>query len=303
MKHTSPASWALSAALLLCACGGGEEPAGEPGRQAFAPQRLFDASRALADVRAQVEIGPRPAGSEASRREVALILARLRGAGLDPVVQHPHRNVVATIRGDRPGTVVIGAHHDTRDIPGFVGANDGASGVAVLLELARLLGGLAAEGRPLPAPSITLVFFDAEEARGNRPFEQDGLRGSRQFVRLAATGGRQGSPPLRRLRAMYLLDMVGDCDLAIPREANSSPELYRRLEGPAFGGETAAIADDHLPFREAGIPAVDLIDFSFGPGPAPGAWWHTPRDTLDKVCGSSLRAAGTAVLVAALGTL
>ncbi len=274
----------MAAALAaLCACGGAEEPL--PGRSGF------DAERAFADLRAQVEIGPRPAGSAAGELEVALIVERLRAAGVDSVVQRPHRNVVATIAGREPGTVVVGAHHDTvRGIPGFVGANDGAAGVAVLLELARVLP------RPFPGPSITLAFFDAEEARPGRDFAVDGLRGSRQFVTLASAGGGQGAPPLDRIEAMYLLDLVGDCDLKIPREAASDARLYGRLRGPAFEGETAVVVDDHIPFIEAGVPAVNLIDFVYGPGDSPGAWWHTAEDSLDKVCPGSLDQVGRAVI-------
>jgi glutaminyl-peptide cyclotransferase len=288
---------ALSA--LLAGCDGDDQPSApaRPSADLRQAAQAFDGRRAFADLRAQVRIGPRPAGSRGSRREVGLIVARLRAAGVrEAEVQRPHRNVVAVVPGVGDGTIVLGAHHDTKDgIPGFVGANDGASGVAVLLELARVLP------RPFPGPSIVLAFFDAEEARGNRPFEVDGTRGSRQFARLAAAGGRGGSPPLESIRAMYLLDLVGDCDLRIPRETNSDPELYRRLRGPAFGGEAPPVLDDHIPFVEEGVPAVDLIDFDYGPGPSPGAWFHTPEDTLDKVCPESLGQVGRAV-IGALGT-
>jgi glutaminyl-peptide cyclotransferase len=216
-------------------------------------------------------------------------------------VQHPHRNVVARIPGRAPGTVVVGAHHDTRDVPGFVGANDGGSGVAVLLELARDLP------RRLGGPSIDLVFFDAEEARGDRPFEQDGARGSGQFIRYARRGGVDGSPPLSEIRAMALFDMVGDCELAIPREGNSDPGLYRAFADAAerqtgspepFAGTTEPILDDHGPFLAAGTPAVDLIDFTYGPGPSPGSWWHTRQDDLEHVCAASLDAVGEPALAA-----
>ncbi|MEK6277773.1 MAG: M28 family metallopeptidase [Actinomycetota bacterium] len=253
----------------------------------------FDPKQAMRDLRRQVAIGPRDSGSLGGRREVRLIKRRLRAAGMGRArLQKPWRNVVARVSGAEPGIVVVGAHHDTKDgIPGFVGANDGASGVAVLLEIARVLP------RPFPGPSLVFAFFDAEEARGDRAFEKDGARGSKQFVRYALRGaGRQGSPRLDRIEAMYLLDMVGDCDLQIPREANSNPGLYRRLHGPPFGGTTAGILDDHIPFLKAGIPAVDVIDFTYGPGPTPGAWWHTPQDTLDKVCPASLGQAGRAVI-------
>ncbi len=260
---------------------------------------LFDADRAMRDLVSQVRIGPRPAGSDASREEVRLIVRRLREAKVEGVrVQRPHANVLGTIPGEEDGAVVVGAHHDTKDqIPGFVGANDGASGVALVLELARSLP------RPSPGPAIHLALFDAEEARGKRPFQLDGARGSRQYVAYAEEGGRQGSPPLERVRAMVLFDLVGDCDLQIPREANSDPVLHARFAEAAqeafgepgpFSGETTPVFDDHIPFLEAGVPAVDLIDYSFGPGPPPGAYWHTSEDTLDKVCPESLDAVGEA---------
>ena len=253
----------------------------------------FDAARAFADLRAQVSIGPRVSGTAGDGREVALIVRRLRDAGIRDIrVQRPFHNVVASLPGSEPGTIVVGAHHDTRGgVPGFVGANDGASGVAVLLELARSLP------RPLPGPSVTLAFFDAEEARPGRSFETDGARGSRQFVVLAAEG-RQGAPRLGSIRAMYLLDMVGDCDLQVPREQLSDPRLYARLSGPAFGGEAPPVLDDQQPFREAGVPAVDVIDFHYGPGRPPGAWWHTREDDLAHVCPGSLDEAGRAVAAA-----
>ncbi|MGH2963746.1 MAG: M28 family metallopeptidase, partial [Solirubrobacterales bacterium] len=248
---------------------------------------------------------PRPAGSAANRRLVRVIAARLREAGVRGVaVQRPYRNVVGVIPGSEPGAVVVGAHHDTKDaIPGFVGANDGASGVAVVLELARALPDRV-EG-----PSIHLALFDAEEARGDRPFTEDGARGSDQYVRYSSAGGRQGAPPLAEIEAMVLFDLVADCDLAIPREASSDPALYERFrdaaleldpggDGEPFAGETDPILDDHIPFAEAGVPAVDLIDFAYGPGSRPGEWWHTTEDDLDRVCPESLAAVGRPALVA-----
>ena len=231
-----------------------------------------------------MEIGPRPSGSEGSAQEVELIRRELEAAGVEDVeVQRPYANVVGTIPGTEAGAVVVGAHHDTKDgIPGFVGANDGASGVAVVLELARSLEA------PVEGPSLHLALFDAEEARGSRPFAQDGTRGSEQYVRYARTGGKQGSPPLEEIQAMVLFDLVGDCDLEIPLEPSSDPRLYARfaeaaeeVDGDAqpFAGTTSAIGDDHVPFLEAGIPAVDLIDLAYGTGPAPGPYWHTAEDT------------------------
>jgi glutaminyl-peptide cyclotransferase len=285
----------LIAFALLAGCGGDDdEPAADAGAG-------FDSERAFADLEAQVELGPRPSGSPANRRNAELIAGRLRDAGVDAVqIQRPWRNVVGTIPGDLAGTVVVGAHHDTKDaIPGFVGANDGASGVAVLLELARALPAR------LAGPSVQVVAFDAEEARGERAFERDGARGSRQYVEYARAGGEQGSAPLPEIRAMVLFDLVGDCDLQIPYEPNSDRGLYARFADAArelygdpapFEGSTFPIADDHLPFAEAGVPAVDLIDFAYGPGEPPGAYWHTPEDTLDKVCAESLERVGETAL-------
>jgi glutaminyl-peptide cyclotransferase len=296
------ATCALLAIAALGGCGSGDGDAAST--EASADR--FDAQRAFADLEAQVEIGPRPAGSPASRETAELIAGRLREAGVrDVAIQRPHHNVVGRIPGGEEGAVVIGAHHDTKDDAGeeFQGANDNASGVAVVLELARVLA------PRLEGPSIHLALFDAEEARGDRPFTEDGMRGSRQYVRYARRDGEQGSPPLGDIRAMVLFDMVGDCDLEIPREANSEPRLYglfaaaaRELDegdSPApFEGETGPILDDHIPFLEAGVPAVNLIDFDFGPGPSPGAWWHTPEDSLDKVCPESLFAVGEPAVLA-----
>jgi Zn-dependent M28 family amino/carboxypeptidase len=290
---------ALAAAALLAGCGSDEGADTDDGLPPRATP--FDAERAMGDLEDQVALGPRPSGSAAAGETARLIADRLREAGvLEVRVQRPSANVVGWIQGSEPGAVVVGAHYDTKDaIPGFVGANDGASGVAVVLELARALP-LQVEG-----PEIRLALFDAEEPRGNRPFDQDGARGSRQYVELARQGGGQGSPPLDEIRAMVLFDLVGDCELEIPLEANSDPALYElfaaaaeaRTGSPApFEGRSGAVGDDHVPFLEAGVPALDLIDFDYGPGPSPGAYWHTPEDTLDKVCAESLDAVGEAAL-------
>jgi glutaminyl-peptide cyclotransferase len=281
---------AVIGSLALAGCGSG-------GSDETAPER-FDAERAFADLEAQVEIGPRPTGSPESRELVKFLAASLRDAGAqDVAVQSPYRNVVATIPGTGEGTVVVGAHHDTKDIPGFVGANDGASGVAVVLELARVL---AAEA-PLDGPSVSIALFDAEEARGDRPFEEDGTRGSRQYVADAEAGGRQGTPRLEDITSMILFDLVGDCELQVPREELSEQAIYDRFAEAAietngstapFEGETEGVADDHVPFLEAGVPALDVIDFTFGGDERPGTYWHTTEDTLDKVCPESLDAVG-----------
>ena len=218
MRRLAP----LLVLAALTGCGGGSgggPPASEADR--------FDAQRAFRDLRAQVRIGPRPSGSPGSRREVSADRPAAspgrRSARSRPTAV---RNVVARIPGRERGTVVVGAHHDTKDIPGFVGANDGASGVAVLLELARDLP------RQLQGPAIDLVFFDAEEPRGDLPFDLDGARGSHQFVRYAQQGGTDGSPPLGEIRAMALFDMVGDCDLRSPARGTPTQPCTASLPTP-----------------------------------------------------------------------
>lgn len=284
----------MVSAGLIAGCGDQPQPTVSPPPGA----RSFDGDRAFADVRAQVKLGPRPQGSAANARNAQMIATELRQAGVEEVeVGSPLRNVVGVIPGREDGFIVVGAHHDTVDIPNFVGANDGGSGVGVVLELARQLAPQA----PLEGPSIAIALFDGEEARGDRAFSEDGKRGSRAYVDLADRGGEGAVPPLTQIEAMVLFDLVGDCDLQIPREANSDSGLFSRfaLADPGlFEGETAPIDDDHTPFLQAGVPAVDLIDFTFGGDQTPGRYWHTTEDTLDKVCAASLDQVGEAALLA-----
>ncbi len=287
----------------LAGCGGVSSAPSVPPpvRVPSHPPPEFDARRAFGDLRDQVALGPRPAGSAAGRREAALIAHRLRVAGLTGVrVQKPYLNVVGRIPGTRPGAIVIGAHHDTKDIPGFVGANDGASGVAVALELAR---DLAPHWR---GPELDFALFDAEESRGPgnsaASFMRSGDRGSRQYAGYSPTGA-QGTPKLGSIQAMILFDLVGDCDLRIPFEANSDPNLYGLVAssagpGSPFTGTAGGVLDDDTPLQKVGVPAVDLIDFHYGPGRPPGAYFHTTQDNLSHVCASSLGKVGSAALAA-----
>lgn len=287
----------LLVALLAVGCG--EQGDCESGAEGCtAPPDRFQEARAFADVETMVDFGPRPSGSPANARQARFLAGELERAGVEDVtIGAPYANVTGVIPGREDGYVVIGAHHDTKGgVPGFVGANDGASGTAVVLELARTLP------NPIPGPGIAIALFDAEEARGNRPFEEDGTRGSRDYVATAEAGGepRAGIPALDEIRAMVLFDMVGDCDLQIPRELASDPGLYGAFAdaagGAPFEGTAGTILDDHVPFLEAGIPAVDFIDFTFGGSQPPGPYWHTSEDALDKVCPASLEAVGEAAL-------
>lgn len=244
----------------------------------------FDSGRAMALLRRQVRLGPRPAGSPESRR-LARLLRSIVPRGRYERVPGGLRNVVGTIPGRDPSRrVILAAHYDTKDEPGFVGANDAASGTAVVAELARTI-------RPRTLrPTLIVMFFDGEESPRGTPdheFATEGLRGS-----------RHAAPRYDDVEAMVLLDFVGDRDLSIPREASSDPRLWRRLRAAArrvgtlrhFPARTSgAILDDHTPFLERGVPAIDLIDFEF-------ACFHRPCDDLSAVSERSLDVTGETVL-------
>ena len=239
----------------------------------------FDSAAAWDLLVEQVEMGPRPAGSEASRRLAERLRELVPNGRFEPV-PGGLRNVVGTVRGREPGYIVVGAHYDTKDINGFVGANDGASGTAVVAQLARTV--------KQPRHTIKFIFFDGEESpRGARDFLSSGLRGSKIAARR-----------YEEARAMILLDFVGDRRLRIPREQYSRSGLWRRLRaaakrvgaGRVFPPTTqAGVLDDHIPFVQRDVPAIDLIDFDF-------PCWHELCDDLDAVSERSLDAVGETVL-------
>jgi Zn-dependent M28 family amino/carboxypeptidase len=267
-----------------------------------APPR-FDGARAYEDIRQLVAIGPRPAGSPAIQLTRDYIKKQLIAAGLTPEEQpFDAKTPIGTIhminvRATLPGTgsgrgrLVIGGHYDTKlspDFP-FVGASDGGSSTAFLLELARAL-----KGRRHPMP-IELLFLDGEEATlwDWDTHTTDHTYGSQYYV---DTAQRVGT--LKDIRAFILVDMIGDRDLQIKRETYSTAWLTdviwtaaARLKRREFVAESSAIEDDHVPFLKAGVEAVDLIDLDY---PA----WHTREDTLDKVSAGSLEAVGQVLLAA-----
>src|SRR5918993_4976855 len=267
----------------------------------LAPSRAprFDSARAWKDLEAQVAFGPRPAGSAALQKTRDYILAELKKAGLDPqqqifIARAPlgetsMANIIATIPGRRPERIAIASHYDTKRTPftspsgesvmRFVGASDGASSTAALIELARVLKTRQNE------LTIELIFFDGEEAVVEWSRNNDNSYGSRHYVAAAQQAGT-----LKGLRALILLDMIGDKDLLIRRDANSTPWLVDIVWNAAarlghrgvFSNELTAIDDDHMPFLRAGVPAVDVIDLDY---PA----WHTAADTIDSVTQRSLQ--------------
>ncbi|HXR29750.1 MAG TPA: M28 family peptidase [Solirubrobacterales bacterium] len=271
----------------LGACGGSatstpaEAPAGAPDR--------FDSELAWRLTKRQVEVGQRPAGSPQLQRLASELRPMLPQGRFEAIPGEPAlRNIVGTLPGRQPA-IVVGAHYDTLAAPkGFVGANNGAAGTAAVIAIARALS--EAPGRA-GQREVDFVLFDGEEPAEGTPeeskdFLNEGLRGSRAYV--------EAHPG--ETMAMVLLDYVANRDLELRREANSTPQLWRRLLAAAdvvgksqyFSAATGpAIADDHAPFLLDGVPAIDLIDWKY-----PG---HSLKDGLDRLSPQSLDAVGEAV--------
>jgi glutaminyl-peptide cyclotransferase len=272
MRALAPAALIAAALLLL-------PPAADAGLRAH----RFDSAAAMRWTALQVGYGPRPAGWAASRA-LAERLRRALPDGRFQAVPGGLRNVIGRVPGrDLGDVVVVGAHYDTKDIAGFVGANDGAAGTAVLLELARHL-----RPRQLHA-TVVFALFDGEESPAGTPdaqFESKGLRGSR----VAAQGYRGAF-------AMILLDFVGIPHLRLARDLDSDPAMWQKLRRAArrvgaleaFPAATQGeVLDDHTPFVEEGVPAIDLIDFRY-------PCFHMLCDDLAHVSETSLDQVGETV--------
>jgi Zn-dependent M28 family amino/carboxypeptidase len=268
--------------------------------QTMTPLPTFDSGRAWEHLRQLVAIGPRPSGSAAIDQTRKYIKDQLAAVGVTAVEQAWEDqtpldkvkmvNLVATIPGARKERIVIAGHYDTKLYRQFrfVGANDGGSSAAFLLEIARVLKGRR------NAMTIEILFLDGEEARLPDWSGTDNTYGSRHYVEMAR---RDGS--LATLKAMLLVDMIGDRDLDIRRDTNSTPWLTNIVWETAkqkdlddyFIPDSTKIEDDHLPFLAAGVPSVDVIDLDYEP-------WHTAKDTIDACSARSLQVVGDVVLAA-----
>ncbi|MEW6566996.1 MAG: M28 family peptidase [Chloroflexota bacterium] len=281
----------LALALSIAACSVPSSPQ---------PSELFSGEIALQLVAVQMDFGPRVPGSPAHQATGDWILDQLQQAGWETdaqtfEVEGLHlRNLIGRAGPASGEPYLLGAHYDTRPFadrdPAFPdrpvpGANDGASGVAVLLELARVL-----DTQRLPQP-VWLVFFDGEDGGGLAG--RDWLLGSRYFAHHLTA----------HPAAVVVVDMVGDADLGLYFEQNSDLALASAIWATAnqLGYQAFipfpkyAIYDDHVPFLELGIPAVDIIDFDY-------PHWHTTQDTLDKVSAGSFEQVGR-TLQTWLGTI
>lgn len=297
----------LGCLLSFCALGNGcraepqkAEPAAPSGAgqaalktDARPPENTggFDGSRTYAHVERLVAIGPRWPESDGIRRAEEYLRSQLRSFGCPVAEDDFHastpmgsvamKNILVKIPGASSSVVLLATHYDTKRLENFVGANDGGSSTGVMLELARLLCGRKNK------LTIWIAFFDGEEAFGEWS-ATDGTYGSRQMAaKLAASG------ELKRVKAVLLADLVGDRDLKIKRESNSTRWLTDLVWSAAarlgyqniFVAEETLIEDDHLPFLHRNVPATDIIDLE-------EPYWHTAGDTLDKISPRSLAIVG-----------
>ena len=256
----------------------------------------FNEQRAALDLQTIVGFGPRPAASDAIVKTRNYIIAELKKAGLTADLDefdartprgYKHMvNIRARRAGSKSSVIAVTGHYDTKlfDNMRFVGASDGGSSAAWLLEFARCTRDLKLEN------TLEFIFFDGEEAVVDWT-DEDSVYGSRHDVDRRLRKG-----DVKALKAMILVDMIGDKNLNIKREQQSTRWLKDILWDTAhqlgyekeFPNEEIEISDDHVPYLKAGIPAVDLIDFDY---PA----WHTAQDTLDKVSAHSLKIVGDVV--------
>jgi hypothetical protein len=271
-------------------------------------QQHFDGEKALEYAREFVAIGPRwPTGTGHVKAE-AFLRSHFQRAhdqleedtftADTPIGPVPMRNFIVRFPGKKNGVIVLGSHYETnyplRNIP-FVGANDGAATTGLLMAIGDRLHADTAGGKKLDGYSVWLVFFDGEEAI-NRWSRSDSTYGSRH---LAAKWGRDGT--LGQIKAFMLADMIGDKDLDIQRESNSTGWLVLLVGQAArkfgddryFFHQEMAVEDDHLPFVERGVPSIDVIDLDYGPG---NSYHHTAQDTLDKISAKSLTIDGDVFL-------
>jgi glutaminyl-peptide cyclotransferase len=263
--------------------------------EALAPDKTggFDGKRAFAHVAKQVSFGPHPSGSPAIAQVQDYLLSELKSYGCTvetdafradtPIGRLPMKNILVKIPGEKPGVLLLGTHYDTLLKENFVGADDGGSSTALMLELARLL---------CPQHSkyaVWIAFFDGEEAM-KQWSDTDSRYGSRQMAARLSTSG-----DIKKIRAFLLADIVGGRKAYFPRESSSTPALVDLVWNTAatlgysalFVIETTSAEDDHDSFMKRGVPAVDVIGDFVNNG-----YWHTPQDALDKISPQTLAIVG-----------
>jgi glutaminyl-peptide cyclotransferase len=259
--------------------------------------KTFSGPEAYAFTAHAVDLGPRPDGSPAIAKLRAMIKQQLALRGCEVISDRftaqtpdgpvPMENIIAKFPGKSGRAIAITGHYDTKKIANFVGANDGGSSAGELLELAAVL-----QGQPR-LDDIYLVFFDGEEAF-HEWTDTDSLYGSRHLAENWSADGTN-----RKLKALINVDMMGDKNLRLIYDSNSAASVRKLIwdvadslgYSIAFPRSPSAIDDDHIPFVKAGVRAVDLIDFD-----SQSTFWHTPKDTMDKLDPHSFEVIGDVVL-------
>lgn len=265
----------------------------------------FDGQRAYDYTAKLVSFGPRPSGSDALRQMQAYVLGELKTSTCDVEEDNFHaetpigvltmKNIIAKAPGKGKGIILLLTHYDTVRMPNFVGADDGGSSSGLMMELARHICG---QKYPL---SVWMAFVDGEEAQGNwtdaasvQWTKTNDTYGSRELAAKLELDGR-----LNDVKAMLLVDMVGQKGLNLEREDNSTPWLadlvWSAAEKLGYGSvfvekKTGAVLDDHLPFLAKHVPSVDVIDLN------DYSYWHTPQDTMDKISAKNLAIVGHVML-------
>jgi Zn-dependent M28 family amino/carboxypeptidase len=268
----------------------------------------FNGAHALDYARQLVSFGPRYNGSIGLANAQAWLRKQFAHDDLiedtfvadTPAGPQQLHNFIVKFPGKKDGIIVLATHYETNyplKDTGFIGANDGASTTGLLIELANHL---RAGGKPRDGHSVWLVFFDGEEAVKTWS-RSDSLYGSRH---LAARWQNDGT--LKKIKAFLLADMIGDKDLDIARDGNSTPWLLDLVKQAAahegdqryFFESQTTVEDDHLPFAQRGVPVADIIDYDYGPHDLahPDGYHHTVEDTLDKISARSLTIDGDVLL-------
>ena len=262
----------------------------------------FNEIRAMRYVKEIVAFGPRPIGSASHKKVEEYIHSQLKGDQVEDDVftidttegKFPVHNILAKYPGTRDGIIVIASHYDTnwplRDTS-YVGANDGASSSALLLEIANQLRGKKRDGY-----SVWLLWDDAEESMRLPWYDPESLYGVRHLAQKWQDDGT-----IKKIKAFLLEDMIGDADLNIDRDQNSTPWLEDMIHDAAtqlgyqshFFGRINDVNDDHMPFLQRGVPSADLIDFDYG---YDNVFWHSTQDTVDKLSPKSLEIVGSVTL-------
>jgi glutaminyl-peptide cyclotransferase len=262
----------------------------------------FNASRAMQYLKEIVAYGPRPIGSENHKKVESYILSHLKGDNVEQDAfeintsegRFPVHNIIAKFPGARDGIIVIASHYDTNwplRTTSYVGANDGASSSALLLEIANQLRGKKRDGY-----SVWLLWDDAEESMKLPWDDPESLYGVRH---LAEKWEKDGT--IKKMKVFLLEDMIGDANLNIERDTNSTAWMEDLIHDAAtrlgyqshFFGRTISVSDDHLPFVQRGVPCADLIDLEYGYN---NVFHHTTQDTVDKLSPKSLSIVGTVTL-------